>query len=173
LPNPSHSSKRTDDRARIRALFRHPRPWYGVGDAAAALRMEPGRVLEAIEDGSIEAVVFEGELRIHWEEVVTLGVLQRWTPRIVSTALPPRQVPPLARSVRKAIELPRYLWELLALFAAQRAITEAREITVSDVLEEVVHHSLHGQVHSWHLLEERIPGIRTAAVWPLVWDVDS
>ncbi|HYI09739.1 MAG TPA: helix-turn-helix domain-containing protein [Thermoanaerobaculia bacterium] len=137
-----HPPTRSSDRARIRKLFRAPRPWYGVAEAAEILRMQPPAVREAIAEGSIDAVDHEGQIRIPWEEVVTLGLLVRWTPRMVSRALPAADVPPLARSVRGRVELPQYLWDRLALLAEERARAEEREITVSDVLEEVVHHAL-------------------------------
>jgi hypothetical protein len=168
-----HHPIHATDRVRIRELFLRPRPWYRLAEAAEALRMQPEDVRAAIAEGVADAVELEGEIRIPWEEVITLGVLRRWTPRVVSSALPAEQVPELVRSVRKPIQLPRYLWELLAIVAAERTATEEREVTMSDVIEEAVHHALHAQVTSWKSLEERIPGVCTAAVWPLIWDVES
>lgn len=135
--------------------------------------MQPEAVREAIADGTVDAVKFEGETRILWQEVVTLGVLRRWTPRVVSAALPLQRVPSLARSVRRRVDLPRGLWELLALVAEERAAAEEREITVSDVIEEALHHALHAPITSGSSSEERIADLRAAAVWPLIWDVES
>lgn len=169
MPTPPTLRRRRTDRARIRHVFLRARPWYGLGETAEVLGMTAESVREAIEDGVIDAVDFEGDLRIAWQELVVLGVLYRWTPRMVNTAVPRQHVPPLARSVRKPTDLPQYLWKLLDIIATERAAAEEREIAISDVIEEAIHHALLDQ--PLRSLEQRIPGIRLAAAWPLIWDV--
>jgi hypothetical protein len=166
---PPTPRRRRTDRARIRHVFLRARPWYGLGEAAEVLAMTEDQVKEAIEDGVIDAVDFEGDPRIAWQELVVLGVLYRWTPRLIATAVPRQHVPPLARSVRKPIDLPHYLWELLALVTTERTVAEERELTVSDIIEEAIHHALLDKTP--RALEQRLPGIRLAAAWPLIWDV--
>lgn len=170
MPTSLSTLPRPSDRARIRRLFLRARPWYGLGEAAGLLAMTVDEVRRAIEDGVIEAVDFDGELRIAWQEVVVLGMLQRWTPRIISTALPPQQVPPLARSARRPVHLPRYLWDLLALLARERSTNEDRELTISDLVEEALHHAVLADLESAEEMERQIPGIRKTAAWPLTRD---
>jgi hypothetical protein len=161
----THRESKPSDRDRIRDLFLRPRAVYGLAEAASALGMVPETVREAIADGTIDAVGEGEELLLAWEEIMTLAVLRRWTPRIISNALPDAMVPPLAARERNRVDLPRYMWQLLAVLAAERAAAEDRPLTVSDLIEECVYQTCVAGITS---LDEQIPGVSVAAEWPLV-----
>jgi hypothetical protein len=166
----THHESKPSDRDRIRDLFLRPRAVYALAEAASALGMAPETVREAIAAGTIDAAGEGEELRLAWEEIVTLAVLRRWTPRIISNALPGAMVLPLAARERRRVDLPRYMWKLLSILAAERAAAEDRPLTVSDLLEECVYQTHVARITSWTSLDERIPGVTAAAVWPLVWE---
>jgi hypothetical protein len=164
--SPRHRHGPSADRTRIREVFLRPRPLYAVSDVARVLRFAEDEVRRRIADGSVEAVDREGEPLVPWEELIAAAVDERWTPRLLAEALPPRAVPRLARSASGTIVLPLYLWKLLRAVARDLAAAEDRELTVSDLIERAVHREHVEEIRDWQSVEERIPGIRVAAVWP-------
>lgn len=167
---PRHSAS-PSDRQRIRELFTNRRTAYGLAEAASALGLSPDAVRQAIASGAVDGAGRGDEVRLAWEEVVTLAALRRWTPRIMSNALPDGMVLPLAKRERRRVDLPRYMWELLAILAAERTAAEGRLLTVSDLIEEAVDQTHVSGITPWSSIEERIPGVTAATVWPLVWEV--
>jgi hypothetical protein len=160
--------KQTSDRARIRELFLQPRESYTVAEAAYVLRMPPDGLLEAIAAGNVEAEDYAGETCLSWNDVVALAAVERWPPRIISEALPRELVPRLARGVRAQVNLPRYLWKLLRIVAMERAEAADVKLTLSDMIEEAIHHTHVASITDWSPFEEQIPGVRAAMKWPLV-----
>lgn len=103
-----------------------PRPLYAVSDVARVLRFAEDEVRRRIADDSIDAVERDGEPLVPWEELIAAAVDERWTPRLLAEALPPRAVPRLARSASGMIVLPLYLWRLLRAVARDLAAAEDR-----------------------------------------------
>lgn len=156
---------------RIRDLFRRRRDCYGAGEVAALLGIEEATVRRAILHGEIAARAAGGELRICWEDVVTLGLEHRWTVRTLTAALRGTRragdaLPRLVRTVPGRIVLPRYQWQILRLLAERRAHSEGREITVSDLLEHAVTTALLMPIDDWEALDAALPGVRAANAWP-------
>lgn len=154
-----HGRRSAPERERIREVFLARRESYDLSAAAQLLGISEEAVREAAAGGS--------EPRMGWEDVVALGLEQRWTYRMLTEALGPdaAALPLLVRVVPRRVLLPRYQWDVLGLLAARRARDEQREITVSDVIEEAVAAYL-AAIDDWGALEASLPGVRAAAMWP-------
>lgn len=153
---------------RIRELFLDRQESYEPGALARLLGISGATVREAIADGRITAIPAGGEVRIMWQDVVALGLEQRWTLRMLTEALrgaDAAALPPPIRVVPHRVLLPQYQWDVLRLLAAQRARDERREITVSDLLEEATA-ALLAAIDDWEAWETSLPGLRAAAAWP-------
>ncbi len=157
---------RASEGARIREVFLQPQALYETADAARLLGLSEPEIRRRIGDGSIEAVARDGEQLVAWQELLGAGAAERWTPRSVAEALPPRIVPRLARSARGTIVLPLYVWKVLRIVARELSAEEDRELNASDLVERAVHRHYVEEIRDWRAFEERVPGIHAAAVWP-------
>src|SRR5437762_10296669 len=83
----------TEDRAsradvqRIRRVFAHAHPSYSVDESAALIGVSEAEIQRQLDDGSVTALRFGGEVRIAWSDLVWLGLAYRWTYRLVSDAV--------------------------------------------------------------------------------------
>lgn len=155
------------DRERIREVFLGGRAWYGAAEVPALLGIHEATVRQAIDQGGIAAIPVGAELRIAWEDVVTLGLEHRWTVRTITAALRGLDCVPDPVRVRAGqVVLPRYQWQVLRLLAARRAKAEKRDFTMSDLLEEAVSTAVLSNSEDWERLDALLPGVRTAATWP-------
>jgi hypothetical protein len=148
---------------RIRALFGERRAAYAPADVPGLIGIAPSVLQQAVAEGVIEPGA------VPWDDVVALGLEHRWTVRMLTEALRGAglaALPPLVRTVAGRVVLPRHQWQLLRFLAADRARTEHREITASDLLEEAVSTALLTQIQDWTRLEAALPGVRAAAAWP-------
>lgn len=151
---------------RIREVFRDRRASYDAAEVPALIGIRADTLQKAIAEG-IVGVTAAGA--IAWEDVVALALEHRWTPRMLTEALRGRELaalPPLVRTVAGRVVLPRHQWQILRFLAAERTRDERREITASDLLEEVVSTSLLTHDHDWTRIEAELPGVRAAAAWP-------
>jgi hypothetical protein len=154
---------------RIRRLFLMPQSSYTAAETSELLGIDDRTVRQAADEGTVTAIPPDGGLRIPWEDVVALGLEQRWTFRMLTEALRGRSgtaLPPLVRVVAGRVALPRHQWQVLRHLAERRARLEYREITVDDLLEEAVSTAVLTQIEDWEELEASIPGVREAAAWP-------
>jgi hypothetical protein len=154
---------------RIREVFLGRRESYATTELPALLGIDPAAVQQAIDEKTITAIPVGRELRVVWEDVVTLALEHRWTPRLLTEALrrfPRAPLPPLLRTVPARIVLPRYQWHLLRLLAARQSHAERRNITVSDLLEQAVTTVFLMKIEDWEEMEKSLPGVQDAVSWP-------
>jgi hypothetical protein len=154
---------------RIRELFLGRRASYGVAEVIHLAGISEIAVHEAIDEGTIAPIPCGEETRLAWEDVVALGLEHRWTYRTLTEALRGVRgapLPQLVRVVPRPVLLPRYQWKILSLVAAQRARTERRDITVSDLVEEAISTAVLTKIEEWQPLASALPGLRAAANWP-------
>lgn len=154
---------------RIREVFLERHESYASADVPRLLGIPERTVRHAIEQGTITAVAVDGEPRVAWEDVVALGLEQRWTYGMLTAALrrcDEAPLPALVRVVAGRVRLPRYQWEILRFLAGRRAHAEGRQLTASDLLEEAVSTALLTTIDDWEPLEALLPGVRAAAAWP-------
>lgn len=165
MTRPTRPARFADDGERIRALFLTPRRVYTVAEAAAVLRM-PEEVLSAsVRDGSIRARDTGGELLVPWEELVAAAV-QRWPTRLIAESLPSPLVPPPVQSSARILRLPSYLWLLLTVAAQRETAARDCDVTVDDLIEDVLHRDIVARFEDWPALEKEERGITAAARWP-------
>src|SRR4051794_9966639 len=75
------------DLQRIMRLFAHAHPSYSVAESATLLGLAETEISRELGEGSITALQFGGETRIAWTDLVWLGLLHRWTFRMLTVAL--------------------------------------------------------------------------------------
>jgi len=155
---------------RIRRLFAHAHPSYSVAECAALLGVPAPAIQHQLDEGAITALRFGGELRISWTDVVWLGLISRWTYRMLSMAVRGRRaaglLPRLVRVVPGTLELPRYQWQVLTMLAAERRRDEGRMWNASDLVEEAISNFIVPCIDNWPALETAAPGLRAASEWP-------
>lgn len=162
------------DLDRIKKLFEQRRPSYSIEEAAALLGIASRRIRHHFNEGTVMPLHLQGEVRIGWAEVVLLGLIHRWSLQLITEAVRGGSaeaiLPPLVQATPGTIVLPRYLWTVLELLAAERQRTQRRAWNAGDVVEEAVRcFFIEGD---WEHLEAQAPGVRAALEWPAN-DVDD
>ncbi|HYC89487.1 MAG TPA: hypothetical protein VEO54_09780 [Thermoanaerobaculia bacterium] len=154
---------------RIRELFLGRRESYATTELPALLGIAAAAVQQAIDDKTITPIPVGRELRVVWEDVVTLALEHRWTSRLLTDALrrfPRAPLPPLLRVTPARVTLPRYQWHILRLLAARQSRADRRDITVSDLLEQAVTTAFIMRIEDWEELEKSLPGVSDTVSWP-------
>ncbi len=154
------------DLQRIRRLFADAQPSYGVAESAALLGLAEAEIRRELAEGNVAALQSGGETRIAWADLVWLGLMRRWTVRMLSDAVRGRRMPALVRVVPGTLELPRYQWRVLALLAEERRREEGRAWSASDLVEEAISDFILPSGDDWQSLEAVAPGLRAASEWP-------
>jgi hypothetical protein len=104
---------------------------------------------------------------LSWQDVIALGLLHRWTIRMVAEVSPSGAIPQALATQPGEISLPAYQWAVLAHSAElRRAAGMDPDYGLSDAVEEAVFHYVVSCVGDWRPIEQRCPTAERAAMWP-------
>lgn len=140
-------------------LLRDQARALSVDEVASMLRLSEATVAEGTGKGVRHVM--------SWQDVAVLGLLHRWTIRMVARAAPPGVLPHGLVTKRHEIALPAYQWAVLAHSAElRRAGGMDAEYGVSDAVEETIFHYLVSCVDDWQVINQNCPTAERAAMWP-------
>jgi hypothetical protein len=165
---PDKTPKRTiTDRALIRELFIERVPLYSFVDALRLARTTQAELDAAIAAGRVATERYGERVVIPWDDVAKLA-LDRWTPRMINSALGSTDrlavIPLLNRVQQIEVFLPVYQVRLLHYLAEMERGQFRARLNASDVLER---HLLDlASAVSADEIELAIPGFRMALHYP-------
>jgi hypothetical protein len=148
-----------DQPLRIREIFLHRQPSYGLGEAARLLGMSRTALRREAEADDRATYCVNGFWRFAWRHIASFA-LRQWTLAEIHNALGPDAktvLPPLLTLRALTVRLPEYLVRAIEVSAA------SEDTTIDDWLQRELM-DFAGTVAD--RMDRVIPGYRRAYLWP-------
>ena len=149
-----------DHYARIRTIFLKRRSNYSTGDVARLTGLNRDNLIRRIQDSEFD--IDRVEYWLPWSELVTIA-LDQWPLEAIYEALGDRAdevLPRMLRLEELSVRMPVYILRMLEHVAARE------KVSVAEYLQRELRDLTETEVRRDLTIEERMPGIREALLFP-------